>query len=86
MNFISKMSAKLTLLYFSYPYSNVYYEDHVTHWIDIFLIDKLAESMALEDNEKIIRLLKGLADLCVCKGVPQKNVQGIILLPSEISS
>ena len=58
-------------------------------WVDVFLIDKLAESMkkdVKESGDRIVRLLKGLADLCVCKGVPQKDIQGTMQLPRCVNS
>ena len=56
----------------------MYSENLVEDWVDTFLIDKLAESMKEEvtkSGDRIVRLLEGLGDLCICKGVPQKDIQ-----------
>ena len=56
-----------------------FFNDLVESWVDDILMDKLADSMTTETDkggDRIVRLMNGLSHLCVCKGEPQRGIQG----------
>lgn len=56
-----------------------YYYSYLYDLAEYFLMTSLSKSAKADisnSGNRVVRLMSGLSDLCACKGVPQKYVQG----------